>query len=95
MQRRVLFKRPCGDQRSVVGVSQPALGIAADTGPWLMPAQYERKARAAGNAIVSLWLIKLSGEWFLRVCSRDSTTHQPTNSPHPFNFSTIPVLRRQ
>jgi hypothetical protein len=28
----------------------PALGIAADTGPWLRPVQYEWKARAAGNA---------------------------------------------
>jgi hypothetical protein len=28
-----------------------ALGIGADTGLWLMPVQYERKARAAGNAL--------------------------------------------
>jgi len=30
-----------------------ALVIAADTGPWLMPVQYERKARAAGNAQIN------------------------------------------
>jgi len=26
-------------------MNQPALAIAADTGPWLRPVQYERKAR--------------------------------------------------
>jgi hypothetical protein len=30
--------------------SEIALRIEADTGPWLRPAQYERKARAVGNA---------------------------------------------
>jgi hypothetical protein len=32
-------------------IVESALGIAADTGPWLRLAQYERVARAAGNAI--------------------------------------------
>ncbi|WP_162996301.1 hypothetical protein [Mucilaginibacter celer] len=30
------------------------LGIEADTGLWLRPVQYERKARAAGNTLVQL-----------------------------------------
>jgi hypothetical protein len=33
----------------------PALGIEADTGPRLMPVQYEQKARAAGNALINLF----------------------------------------
>ena len=31
-----------------------ALAMAADTGLWLRPAQYERTARAAGNARIEL-----------------------------------------
>jgi hypothetical protein len=31
-------------------VQTNALAIKADTGPWLKPVQYERIARAAGNA---------------------------------------------
>ncbi|MFC0516236.1 hypothetical protein ACFFGT_18585 [Mucilaginibacter angelicae] len=33
-------------------VGKFALGMGADTGLWLMPVQYERTARAAGNAII-------------------------------------------
>jgi hypothetical protein len=39
-------------ERSKDRVSQPAIGIGADTCPWLRPVQYERIARAAGNAMV-------------------------------------------
>lgn len=31
-----------------------ALGISADTGLWLTPVQYERKARTAGKALVNI-----------------------------------------
>jgi hypothetical protein len=31
----------------------PTLGMEADTGLWLMPVQYERTARAEGNARIS------------------------------------------
>jgi hypothetical protein len=37
-------------ERSNDRVSQPALRIRVDTGPWLTPVQYERIARAKGNA---------------------------------------------
>jgi hypothetical protein len=36
-------------------VTTPVLGIGADTGLWLMPVQYEQKARAKGNTIISEW----------------------------------------
>ncbi|MCQ6959959.1 hypothetical protein [Mucilaginibacter aquariorum] len=35
-------------------MNNSALGIGADTGPWLMPVQYERKAWAAGNAQMAM-----------------------------------------
>jgi hypothetical protein len=34
------------------GSNNSALGIAAGTGPWLKPVQYERKARPPGNALL-------------------------------------------
>jgi hypothetical protein len=36
--------------RGSAGLANPALDIEADTGLWLRPVQYERIARAAGNA---------------------------------------------
>ena len=33
-----------------------ALGVEADTGRWLRPAQYERITRAGGNAILFMLL---------------------------------------
>jgi hypothetical protein len=46
----------CGErvvERSKDRVSQPALGIKADTGPWLKPVQYERRARPQATPILN------------------------------------------
>jgi len=39
---------------------EAALAIAVDTGPWLRPVQYERIARAKGNAqnVINRWGIQ-------------------------------------
>jgi len=39
------------------GFCNSALGIEAGTGPWLKPAQYERKARPPGNALYTLYTL--------------------------------------
>jgi hypothetical protein len=59
--------------------SETALGIAADTGQRLRPAQYERIARAEGNAIVRFKMLNIR----IKIIEKLIPTNAQTNNRHP------------
>ena len=58
-----------------------ALRIAADTGPWLRPVQYEQKAWPAGNAIIQLAVFSRQFALFtIQPCKLPTANYFPTSS---------------